>query len=240
MSSVVIILLFGIGVSSANLLNHCDPERCSDLSPLEELEDVKFLPSEEDLKRICPSFLKYIDCEMDNVKECNGVGIEELALSPNRTIAGLSSLLLNIGSLAADICDENTVLHQDYVTSVDCFKEHKENLFGDECSTESRKLALGFYEFVKLSENVENAELATCMETPLEIACIAHLFQKNCGLKARRTFLTIAERIEKADPECEYENFGNLKRAFLEYVNLSDDQKEIYQLVLDMLIQRRR
>ncbi|GFS84520.1 uncharacterized protein NPIL_448111, partial [Nephila pilipes] len=97
---------------SANLLNFCNPEKCKALQPLKDLQDVQYLPDAEDLKRICPRFLKFLDCEFDNIKECNGVGIAELALSPNRTIAGISTLLLNIGSVAADACDENTALHR--------------------------------------------------------------------------------------------------------------------------------
>ncbi|GFT23747.1 hypothetical protein NPIL_597611 [Nephila pilipes] len=77
-------------------------------------------------------------------------------------------------------------------------------------------------------------------ETPLNIACAAHLLQKNCGSTARRTFLTLTLKINPADPECVSGNFRNLKSAFLEYANLPEDQQDVYQSVLDALVQRRR
>ncbi|GFQ78024.1 uncharacterized protein TNCT_692091 [Trichonephila clavata] len=237
-------LFIGIGVSSANFLNHCNRDKCTDLAPLDELKKVKFLPDEDDLKRICPDGLKFIDCEFDNIKDCNGVGIEELAMSPNKTVAMLSSLLLNVGSLAAEICDEETLMHQEYIASVDCFREYFPNNENNECLKESRELALGFYESLNVPEDDEEiVELVSCLETPLEIACDAHNLQKVCGQSARTTLVKIVGRIKpfvsRSCPSAS-EELENLKNSFFEYAKLAEEQHEIYRSVLDELVKRRR
>ncbi|GFS47839.1 uncharacterized protein TNCV_3598401 [Trichonephila clavipes] len=164
MSFFLFCLLIGIGVSSANFLNHCNRDKCFDLALLDDLKQVKFLPDEDDLKRLCPGILKFIDCEFDNIKDCNGVGIEELAMSPNKSVATLSSILLNVGSLAAEICDEDNLMHQEYIASVNCFREYFPNNQRNECMKESRELALGFYESLNVPEDDEEiVELVSCL-----------------------------------------------------------------------------
>ncbi|PRD36728.1 UNVERIFIED_CONTAM: hypothetical protein NCL1_07648 [Trichonephila clavipes] len=242
MSSFVFFLLVGLGVSSANFLNYCNEEKCSDLSPFEELEELNFLPDKEDLKKICPNLLKFLDCEFENIEECNGVGIEELALSPNESVAALSSLLLTLGSISADICNENTILHQEYITNLDCFREFFTTSLGDECEEGSQKLALGFSDFMKLpEEDDESTKFISCMETPLEIACVSNLLQTQCGQSARNTFVKVMRRIKPIlDIECELEDIGSLKEAFFGYAKLTDDELEVYRSVLDVLLKRRR
>ncbi|GFS47822.1 uncharacterized protein TNCV_3598281 [Trichonephila clavipes] len=108
--------------------------------------------------------LKFIDCEFDNIKDCNGIGIEELAMSPNATIAGLSSLFLNIASLSADLCDEDTLIHQDYIAHSDCLKEFFTSANGMECFKESRELARGFYDSLSFSEDdVVSKQFISCV-----------------------------------------------------------------------------
>ncbi|GFQ78022.1 uncharacterized protein TNCT_692081 [Trichonephila clavata] len=242
MSSFVFFLIVSIGVSSANFLNYCNEEKCFDLSPFEELQELNFLPDKEDLKKICPKLLKFLDCEFENIEECNGVGIEELALSPNESVAALSSLLLTIGSISADICNENTVLHHEYIANLDCFRTFFTESFGDECEESSQRITLGFSDFMKSSEeDEESTKFISCMETPLEIACVSNLLQTQCGQSARNTFVKVMRRIKPIlDIECELEDIGSLKEAFFGYVILSDEEHEVYRSVLDELLKRRR
>ncbi|GFY53371.1 uncharacterized protein TNIN_112601 [Trichonephila inaurata madagascariensis] len=242
MISVVFLLFVGLRVSSANFLNDCNPGKCLNLSPFEELREVRFLPNKEELQRICPGVSKFIDCEFDNVKDCNGIGIEELAMSSNATIAAFTSMFLNIASLSADLCDENTLIHQEYIEHLDCLREFFTKTCGMECFKESRKLARGFYDSLSVSEDdVDSEQFTSCVTVPLEIACAAHRLQKRCGQLTRSTFVNIIRRMQHlVHPDCKAEDFGALKSAFFEYAKLDDEQQEAYRSVLDVLLKRRR
>ncbi|PRD36729.1 UNVERIFIED_CONTAM: hypothetical protein NCL1_07649 [Trichonephila clavipes] len=97
-------------------------------------------------------------------------------MSPNKSVATLSSILLNVGSLAAEICDEDNLMHQvicdlnplfftpEYIASVNCFREYFPNNQRNECMKESRELALGFYESLNVPEDDEEiVELVSCL-----------------------------------------------------------------------------
>ncbi|GFR22065.1 uncharacterized protein TNCT_633021 [Trichonephila clavata] len=242
MISFVFLLFVGLRISSANFLNDCNPRKCLELSPFEELREVGFLPNKEELRRICPNVSMFMDCEFDNVKDCIGIGVEELAMSPNATIASFASMFLNIASLSADLCNENTPIHQEYIAHLDCLREFFTSTCGMECFRESRKLANGFYDSLSISEDeFETEQFISCVKTPLEIACAALRLQKRCGQLTQNTFVNILTRMQHlVHPDCKAEDFGSLKNAFFEYAKLDDEHQEAYRSVVDILLKRRR
>ncbi|GFT92481.1 uncharacterized protein NPIL_232601, partial [Nephila pilipes] len=119
--------------SAAYVSNNCDERKCEDISPFEDIGNIEFLPNKEQLSRICPNALRYIVCLLDNIKDCTGMGIAELTTSSNETLATESKLFLGIGSIFADLCDEDSSFHRDYVASVDCVSRFIEEGPGPNC-----------------------------------------------------------------------------------------------------------
>ncbi|XP_035224117.1 uncharacterized protein LOC118196766 isoform X2 [Stegodyphus dumicola] len=104
----------------------CDSlEQCfEDLNESFEALDVA-LPTENDLKRMCPLARKSFSCFHGKIELCTGMTTAERALLKHNEIASnAAQTLLNMENMANDLCDNKSILHKSYVQSVTCANEY--------------------------------------------------------------------------------------------------------------------
>ncbi|KAF8773490.1 hypothetical protein HNY73_016149 [Argiope bruennichi] len=66
--------------------------------------------------RLCPKFLEFFDCYFAEVEKCILRSIPELATTGHE----FASQLLAARNFTVDLCNENSTLHNDYVSNTDC------------------------------------------------------------------------------------------------------------------------
>ncbi|GFY67840.1 hypothetical protein TNIN_140451, partial [Trichonephila inaurata madagascariensis] len=76
-------------------------------------------------------------------------------------------------------------------------------------------------------------------EKPATIACATSYLQKYCGAAARRAVLHIVREFKPViQAECSSENVLKLKRDFLDFLKLEDEDQHVYRSVFDILKRR--
>ncbi|KAF8773494.1 hypothetical protein HNY73_016153 [Argiope bruennichi] len=77
-------------------------------------------------------------------------------------------------------------------------------------------------------------QVAWQRETVYSIACLAEQLERTCGEVARRTFLTLLEKVKSViREESIVEDPLSFKRSFLEYLELEDKISELYRFVFE-------
>ncbi|GFR22063.1 uncharacterized protein TNCT_633011 [Trichonephila clavata] len=236
--SVFFLLSAGLAVAVADVYTYCDETQCDEFSPMAQVGQIRMFPNKEQVSKLCPIALRYITCTLDTIKECTGNGIEELMA--NDSVSEPERILLSIGSLLADLCDVDSSFHKDYMASVDCVARVVDEEPTPECKRERMTIGTEFLNAVGLDDMDENQKAdITCLEMPATIACITSALQKYCGAAARRAILHIVREFKPMiQAECSSENVLKLKRDFLDFLNLDDEDHDVYRSVFDILKRR--
>ncbi|KAF8773489.1 hypothetical protein HNY73_016148 [Argiope bruennichi] len=217
----------------------CDETRKCDDSAIQELSALGFFPYKEELSRLCPGVLGFFDCYFTEVQKCTTLSISELAATGNE----FASKLLTARNFIVDICNEDSTLHNDYVSSINCILDVT-NAQSPLCKDGREKLVKDFYESRNPLQNAGKDEETIldekiCLEIVYTFACLAQDIYKNCGKTARTLYLTVLEHSNVAAPfECSIENELDLKREFVDYLKLEDDVKKAYWSVFQAVGRR--
>ncbi|CAL1270102.1 unnamed protein product [Larinioides sclopetarius] len=137
------------------------------------------------------------------------------------------------------MCDKESTLRKDYLANVECFDRLVEER-SDACRENSATYAEAFLRqrHNLKEENVDWEEL-DCLERVYGLACFTEQIEITCGEVARKTFLTILEKVKDAAfTECELEHSLSLKRSFFEYLELGGAKSELYWYVFETFRRR--
>lgn len=221
----------------------CSDLHCKDPKLANELMDVKFLPDARQLASLCPKVLSFLECEKEFF-ECPGQSLEELATSSDKLEATKGKAMLGGMSLARDLCNEESDFHQDYVGSVDCFRDYIETA-GRQCRLESAEPIEEFFsQIYPNEEDITDEAYAEirCLSDALEVACIIDNLGDSCGSVAQRTAMNALGRMKallKAGACQDVENAADLKARMLDFLELEDDSRSNVQSVFDLFKRRR-
>ncbi|XP_055950665.1 uncharacterized protein LOC129984742 isoform X2 [Argiope bruennichi] len=120
----IILMLEGF---SAFLDETCDTD-CDELSPIGDwrTEEVGCngtrsgcFPNLEQLRRLCPQTLNFLNCKSKAIETC-----EELAVVPKTNLSVLTKYSMSMENIARDLCNESSSFHQDYVSTINCYKDN--------------------------------------------------------------------------------------------------------------------
>ncbi|GFQ84925.1 uncharacterized protein TNCT_227451 [Trichonephila clavata] len=238
--SVVALLFVGLGATIATHLSDCSGDQCEEFSPMRQLNEIRKFPNKEQLAVLCPIAFKYIECTFDTIKECTGIDIEELML--NESLSEWNMFLVSMESLLVDLCDEDSSFHKDYIASADCVWRVIDEEPNPECELQGIKRGREFLNATGISpEDMDENQRAeiNCLEMPAIAACITSYLQRHCGEAARRAVLHVVREFKPLiQQECSSDNVLKLKRDFLDYLNLEDEEKHAYHSVFEILKRR--
>ncbi|KAF8773492.1 hypothetical protein HNY73_016151 [Argiope bruennichi] len=183
----------------------CYQVTCDD-APLKELARRNYTLNETQLISLCPPTLELFNCYSKFARDCFEMELEDLAKSNDPYAKVIATKVLEAKILAIEMCDENSTLRKDYLENVGCFSQG---------------------EYVNWSER-------SCLETVYSIACLAEQLERTCGEVARRTFLTLLEKVKSVIREdCNVVDPLSFKRSFFEYLELEDKISEFYRSTLE-------
>ncbi|KFM79227.1 hypothetical protein X975_13875, partial [Stegodyphus mimosarum] len=184
-------------LGAAKVAITCDSlEQCfEELNESFEALDVT-LPTENDLKRMCPLARKSFSCFHRKIKLCTGMTTAERALLKDNEIASnAAETLLNMENMADDLCNNKSTLHRSYVQSVTCANEYfatQEDHF--------RRKGSSAYEAYKELQNTLPEESDNgmpikeeCLIQAFSLMCLSEDLQKVCGKVAQETFIEIVQ-----------------------------------------------
>ncbi|XP_055950386.1 uncharacterized protein LOC129984518 [Argiope bruennichi] len=213
----------------------CGERKKCDDGTLREMIELDFFPNKEQLSRLCPKFLEFFDCYFAEVEKCILLSIPELA----KTGHEFASQLLAARNFTVDLCNENSTLHNDYVSNIDCIlgvTTPKSLLYEEE----AWKSVIIFFEYKEQFQTIgmdkENImDTLFCLEYGFIITSLAQDINKDCGKRARELYLTILDLSNVDKPvDCSTESILSLKREFLDFQKLEDDSEDywsIFQIV---------
>ncbi|GFQ84924.1 uncharacterized protein TNCT_227441 [Trichonephila clavata] len=238
--SIVALLFVGLGATVATHLSNCGAFQCEEFSPMRQLQEIRKFPNSEQVKELCPIALKYIECIINTTKECTGMSIEELML--NESLSEADRFVVSVGRLLVDLCDEDSSFHKDYMASADCVWRVIDEEPNPECKLQGIKRGTEFLNAMGISpeemDENQRAEI-NCLEMPATVACITSYLQRHCGEAARRAVLHVVREFKPViQQECSSDNVLKLKRDFLDYLNLDDEEKHVYHSVFEILKRR--
>ncbi|CAL1270115.1 unnamed protein product [Larinioides sclopetarius] len=220
----------------------CSDDHCKDISLANELLEVKFLPSGKQLGTLCPKVLTFLECEKEFIECSEGRSLEEFA-SSDEAKAEAARAMLNGISLIRDLCDEDSSFHNDYIVSVDCFRDFILDA-GRMCRENVAEPIEKFFEELYPSEDDRAEALAEigCLRDAFEVACIMDNLGDSCGSVAQRTAMTALEKLKDAikSGSCAgVENAADLKSRFLDFLELEDEERSKVQGIFDLFKRRR-
>ncbi|GIY58012.1 uncharacterized protein CEXT_478421 [Caerostris extrusa] len=240
----IFLIIVLVGESVAFLRDRCDRTKCFDESPMKELYQVLFMPSKDQLLRLCPKILEYVACEFDTIKICVGQSLEDLATSSNRSVASFSSGLLGVRGLLRDVCDEESTLHKDYVAEIDCYRRYV--AFGSMlCVDEARSVTNDFMDTVEnlIDHDTGNVnDELQCLRAAYDLACRANELKDFCGVRAQKAFVNIFRRMKGVLGEIFCPNdgdFTHLRQKFLDTMNLQANERNRIEEIFDLFENRR-
>ncbi|GBM04625.1 hypothetical protein AVEN_75582-1 [Araneus ventricosus] len=225
---LIFVLLLSF-IAGRSIAFSCDETRkCDEYSTIQELSDLNFTPNREQLLNLCPRTLQFFDCFFEEVQKCTVLSLPELAGTGHE----LASEMLRTKNLIVDICNEDSSLHKDYAASIECIRDVT-NAQSPVCKDDTEKVVKGFLESRSLLDAGKDEEFLSeeqlCLEMAYTLACFSEDINKNCGETARRVYLTVLEHSKSvAAIECSIEDDLSLKREFLDYLDLKEDDKTAY------------
>ncbi|KFM68240.1 hypothetical protein X975_12793, partial [Stegodyphus mimosarum] len=177
----------------------------------EGFEPFNILPTEEDIRYLCPIKLRQYECIHNQKPTCSlGPPIEDLRKAAAAKQDGEESVV-------KELCNVRSRLHRDYIKTAPCANNYFKK-FAENCIEEGRD------EFRKFeqSENISDVN-PQCLSLTYAVGCMAEGLQEACGKVARITFMDILQRtrIWEFDicPREDYIQSG--KSMFFNYLNLS-------------------
>ncbi|CAL1270119.1 unnamed protein product [Larinioides sclopetarius] len=225
-----------VGGSFAFGGQRCDYSRCRESNPFQDLGEVRFMPSAQQLREYCPKMLRFLDCNIDTIESCVGKTINDLAASGNQSVAEEVAAILGVGSLVRDLCNPHTTLHKDYVANIDCFRGFV--IPGSRlCSLEAKETMEDFYTKANIEkgglDDALNAEIR-CLELGYEITCVSISLGESCGESARGAFVNVVRRLKGVlEGQCGG-GVSDLKTKFYNYMEVGDEEmikmKETFEL----------
>ncbi|GFS47852.1 uncharacterized protein TNCV_3598471 [Trichonephila clavipes] len=233
------------------IFQSCDMMRCQSASLRDQLEAVDWVPStEEHLETLCPPVLQSIRCIADEVETCTKMDIFQLAASENKTLSAIGNLFMNTGKFIMDLCDKESDLRRNYLTSASCFKDlvidpeptmkcHTEGNAVYELYAKSLNLLAEQSTEVtdnEISEEAEEREGSEhwCMVTAYTLACFSAELQDRCGGLARTTFVDFLKRFQSLKwNDCSDIDLINLRSKFLDFLDLEEERRGIYSEVFN-------
>ncbi|GIX92324.1 uncharacterized protein CDAR_621831 [Caerostris darwini] len=217
--SFIIVL---VGESMGFLRDRCDRTKCIDESPMTELYQVLFMPSKDQLLRLCPKILQYVTCEFDTIRICVGQSLEDLSTSSNR----------------------KSPLHKDYVAEIDCYRRYV--AFGSMmCVDEARSVTNDFMDTVEnlIEDGTGNVnDELQCLKSAYDLACRANELKDFCGVRAQKAFVNIFRRMKGVLGEIFCPNggdFTHLRQKFFDTMNLQDNERNRIEEIFDLFENRR-
>ncbi|XP_055950659.1 uncharacterized protein LOC129984737 [Argiope bruennichi] len=236
MEVLILLFCFMIGGSSASM---CYQVTCDD-APLKELARRNYTLNETQLISLCPPTLELFNCYSKFARDCFEMELEDLAKSNDPYAKVIATKVLEAKILAIEMCDENSTLRKDYLENVGCFSRMIDNA-ATICSEKAAEHAVAFlrkFHDLKEGEYVNWSE-RSCLETVYSIACLAEQLERTCGEVARRTFLTLLEKVKSVIREdCNVVDPLSFKRSFFEYLELEDKISEFYRFVFETFRRR--
>ncbi|CAL1270117.1 unnamed protein product [Larinioides sclopetarius] len=221
----------------------CSDDHCKDISLANELMEVKFLPSGKQLETLCPKVLTFLECEKGFFECSGGSSLEDLASSSDLEKARVSKAMLSGMSFVRDLCDEDSSLHDDYIESVDCFRDFI-SVASRMCREDVFEPIQRFFEEVypSVEDRGEAYAEISCLRDAFEVACIMDNLGDSCGSVAQRTAMTALEKLKDAikSGSCAgVENAADLKSRFLDFLELEDEERSKVQGIFDLFKRRR-
>ncbi|GFS47815.1 histone-lysine N-methyltransferase SETMAR [Trichonephila clavipes] len=152
----------------ADLYSNCHENQCDEFSPIGHVDDIKMFPNKEQVAKLCPIVLRYITCMLDTVKECTGMGIEEL--KSNDSVSEHEIFLLSVGNLFADLCDEDSSFHKAVFKRGRKSLEDNERLERPNTATTDEKITKG-HQMLLDDHRIKVREIAEAMNMSKERVC---------------------------------------------------------------------
>ncbi|GBM26012.1 hypothetical protein AVEN_141973-1 [Araneus ventricosus] len=227
--------------SLAFITDRCAISKCSHTSPVEELQTMRYMPSERQLQRLCPKALGYLTCIFDIVENCVGHTVEILTLSSNKSVASTAKALVEIDYLTVDLCDKKSWFRRAYLANIDCFRRfisRNTRL----CQKEAKHEIEGFVNSFNLTDGIINATVSAelqCIEGAFEYVCLSDKLRCACCEYARWTYVTILERLSPIlrEMHClQVEETSILKEEFLDFLYDDEWSKNKTRKILDIFI----
>ncbi|XP_035224121.1 uncharacterized protein LOC118196767 [Stegodyphus dumicola] len=216
-----------------NIIRGCLDELAADM------ESLRGLPNEDELRRICPGMLETFECIRKRALACRRGTPEEAARrQDDLEDARSAQLFLNIESLVKDLCDEDTSLHKSYIRTHHCTSEY----FSEPKMQCRREAEAAYAAYRDLTENlpegndIEETGKGECLVQAYAFACIAHDLQTACGEEARAVLGEIIQRSKISKlTTCSDVNIEELKANFLESLNLEEERRDIFSSAFFMI-----
>ncbi|GIY82615.1 uncharacterized protein CDAR_451931 [Caerostris darwini] len=244
MKTSILCLFLMIGGTFAIFGENCNTDKCESLNTMKELQPLRYMPNKEQLERLCPGTLQYIDCHIEVLESCTGQRILQLSSSSNKSVSGMSKIILNTRHLIREICDEDTTLHKDYIENIECFRGYIS--FGPfQCRDEAEETARQFVENMdSINPDEDKRAERNCLTNAFEIGCIMTGLGRDCGDRARdlmmQILLTFKDSLLETGGCSGVRGATGLKVKFLESLNLSDEEKSKFQMAFELVKRRRR
>ncbi|GIX92331.1 uncharacterized protein CDAR_621861 [Caerostris darwini] len=244
MKAPVLCLFLMIGGSLAFLRENCDSSKCESLSTVREIESLRFMPNEEQLNRLCPRTIQYMNCLIETMETCAGQTLEQLSTTGNATVAPIAKLIIDVRTLFNELCDESSTLHKEYVANIECIRGYIP--FGPrQCRQQVGVIAADLLQNIDIGED-NDVKLAerTCLVDTFEIGCVVIGLGRECGDGARELLASVLLRIKDsviAQIDCKNvpDTLG-VKDKFLDALDLNDDERSKFEIAFELTRNRRR
>ncbi|XP_055949929.1 uncharacterized protein LOC129984153 [Argiope bruennichi] len=234
-------LFLTTGASLAFITDRCDISKCSYTSPVEELQAVRYMPTERQLQRLCPKALSYLTCIFNIIENCVGHTVDILALSSNKSIASTTKALVEIDYLTVDTCDKKSWFRRAYLANIDCFRKFFSRNTRS-CQKEAKYQLGEFVNSFNLTNGIINATVRAelqCLEGAFEYVCLTDKLRCVCCEYARWTYVTVLERLSPIlrEMHCLHvEGISILKEEFLDFLYDNEEYEEESRQILDIFI----
>ncbi|XP_035234014.1 uncharacterized protein LOC118205838 [Stegodyphus dumicola] len=187
-------------------------------------EPFNILPTEEDIRYLCPIKLRQYKCIHNKKSSCSrSPPTEDLIKAEAAKQHGEESIV-------KELCDVRSTLHRNYIKTVPCANNYLKK-FGENCIEEGRD------EFRKFLQSGNTSDVnPQCLSLTYAVGCMAEGLQDACGKAARITFMEILQRtrIWEFDicPREDYIQSGKL--MFFNYLNLSGKRRKIFKAAFQL------
>ncbi|XP_035224232.1 uncharacterized protein LOC118196855 [Stegodyphus dumicola] len=216
--SVILLLVIG----SVKLIKACDTDKCFEGVDF----DVENLPSEEELKIVCPKISKAFECADETVHACTGYRLDELAeTSSNITAAKVAFLMVITQDMFESVCSEVSVTHRAYVESRQCY-----NQYFSTPKTKCLDEAKAAYRVYEATKGDTSKAKQSCVHLVYVLVCLSHEIQEECGETAKFLFETLMTKtLMWRHIDCGLEDVAEIKTTFLQTLELEGERKVFFE-----------
>ncbi|XP_035215746.1 uncharacterized protein LOC118189277 [Stegodyphus dumicola] len=180
-------------------------------------------PTEREIKEMCPSAVVYINCLKEYKENCGS--LEGTALPSAETFVKMQNVI-------SEICNENSLLYEAYVTNGDCLVALNDKL--STCEDKARSVFVAYEEFqskaVRERDDPYKGNNGLCVTKFYTIYCLSLHVQANCSQEAHDGFKELTRRLDPTQTFCSFLDIYDLQTRFAQFLQQRKDNETVLQV----------